>query len=117
MQQPCTPGSSWKLPAAQGRAYNMYDPSLGQTMYASLVAAIYGNNIQPNVSDIPGTVCPRLLLCCLSAHEGTATCWSCCACTHHVHHSMTQGSCSRASLKLPAHLHPWWLPGMASTPL
>ena len=45
----------------QGRAYNLYDPSLGQTMNAGLVAAIYGNNIQPNVSTIPGTV--RVLLC------------------------------------------------------
>ena len=42
--------------AVQGRAYNLYDPSLGQTMNSALLAAIYGDSIQPNVSTIPGVV-------------------------------------------------------------
>jgi hypothetical protein len=30
-----------------GRAYNRFDPSLGQTMHAALVSVIYGQAIQP----------------------------------------------------------------------
>ena len=40
----------------QGRAYNLYDPSLGQTMNSALIATIYGNLITPNISHVPGVV-------------------------------------------------------------
>ncbi len=31
----------------QGRAYNRFNPSLGQTMNAALLSIIYGQSIQP----------------------------------------------------------------------
>lgn len=39
-----------------GRAYNTFDPSLGQSMNAAFLAAVYGQLITPNISDIPGAV-------------------------------------------------------------
>lgn len=39
-----------------GRAYNTYEPSLGQTMNAAFLAAVYGALISPNISTLPGAV-------------------------------------------------------------
>lgn len=46
-----------------GRAYNTYEPSMGQTMNAAFLAALYGNLITPNISKIPGVVRACLLRC------------------------------------------------------
>ena len=36
-----------------GRAYNRFNPALGQTMNAAMLAVIYGNSIAPpNATDI-----------------------------------------------------------------
>ena len=43
----------------QGRAYNRFNPSLGQTMNAALLSIIYGQAIQPPAEPpTPLQVCP-----------------------------------------------------------
>ena len=51
----CSGSNLLALPL-QGRAYNLYDPSLGQTMNSALIATIYGSLITPNISHTPGVV-------------------------------------------------------------
>ncbi len=72
----------------QGRAYNRFNPSLGQTMNAALLSIIYGQAIQPPAeAPTPLQVCHGLAVCadilmsrhrCASCASLHFPCLSCC---------------------------------------
>ena len=71
----------------QGRAYNRFNPSLGQTMNAALLSIIYGQAIQPPAeAPTPLQVCHRFSKCAdflMSRHR----CASCASLQFHVCHA------------------------------
>ena len=71
-----------------GRAYNRFDPSLGQTMHAALVSVIYGQAIQPppdapkpfQARELPPIYCLASSFLCKTVSSWLFPC--CAACMH-----------------------------------